>query len=331
MHFIKDFEQTKKDLIKLFRSNKPIFIARLGGNETDLVRRYIILKNLVGNEENNTNKLIEQLNKDKEFIDLSKSIKKYAGFYDTKNDINNIIKFCELYIKGCKNCDATSFSNAFLLSYYFYDSSWQYYVNNNTKDQYDTMISVIYKNNINIYDYTFFESVMPFLETFRYIAKDKKILILNSFSESIELQKKQLNKLINNYRFPNCTIITYKTPITYNENGKPFMSFPHNDFFETIENIQNDIKVIDFDIALLSCGAYSMFLGSFIKDTGKQAIYIGGILQIYFGIMGSRFKTSFFESFLNKQTMLNEPVEKNQIIKNAMQNFDKNEGFSAYF
>jgi hypothetical protein len=50
-----------------------------------------------------------------------------------------------------------------------------------------------------------------------------------------------------------------------------------------------DIAALDFDIALLGCGGYGLPLCNFIKTKlKKSAIYIGGGLQLLFGISGSR-------------------------------------------
>ena len=52
-----------------------------------------------------------------------------------------------------------------------------------------------------------------------------------------------------------------------------------------------DIKKLDFDIALLGCGAYGLPLCNFIKsDLKKSAIYIGGGLQLLFGVIGRRWE-----------------------------------------
>jgi hypothetical protein len=53
----------------------------------------------------------------------------------------------------------------------------------------------------------------------------------------------------------------------------------------------NDICKIDFDIALLSCGGYGIPLTHFIKkQLNKSSIYVGGGLQILFGVMGQRWE-----------------------------------------
>ena len=43
-------------------------------------------------------------------------------------------------------------------------------------------------------------------------------------------------------------------------------------------------------MALLSCGGYANPIGSYIYEKGKSAIYVGGVLQMYFGILGSRWE-----------------------------------------
>ena len=46
---------------------------------------------------------------------------------------------------------------------------------------------------------------------------------------------------------------------------------------------------MDFDIALLGCGCYGHPLCDFIRnELNKSAIYIGGGLQLLFGVMGGR-------------------------------------------
>ena len=45
---------------------------------------------------------------------------------------------------------------------------------------------------------------------------------------------------------------------------------------------------IDFDIAIIGCGAYGFVLGAALKDMGKAAIHLGGATQLLFGIRGKR-------------------------------------------
>ena len=55
--------------------------------------------------------------------------------------------------------------------------------------------------------------------------------------------------------------------------------------------MKKDISKLEFDIALVSCGGYGLLLCDFIKrELEKGAIYIGGGLQLQFGVMGNRWE-----------------------------------------
>ncbi|MCR5064109.1 MAG: hypothetical protein K6A89_12590, partial [Treponema sp.] len=62
----------------------------------------------------------------------------------------------------------------------------------------------------------------------------------------------------------------------------------YSSWFEALEATKKKIDEVDFDIALLGCGAYGLPLGAYIKSKGKTAIHIGGALQLLFGIKGNR-------------------------------------------
>ncbi|CAH2030484.1 hypothetical protein [Trichlorobacter ammonificans] len=64
------------------------------------------------------------------------------------------------------------------------------------------------------------------------------------------------------------------------------------DWFEALGAMQNAIADTDFDIALIGAGAYGLPLAAYVKSLGKQAIHMGGTLQLLFGIMGKRWDTS---------------------------------------
>ena len=45
-----------------------------------------------------------------------------------------------------------------------------------------------------------------------------------------------------------------------------------------------------FDVALLSCGGLAQLLGQHLFDTNRSAVVVGGALQVWFGILGKRWK-----------------------------------------
>ena len=59
-------------------------------------------------------------------------------------------------------------------------------------------------------------------------------------------------------------------------------------WFEALDYMVEQCKNIEFDVALIGCGAYGLPLAAEIKRMGKSAIHMGGALQILFGIKGKR-------------------------------------------
>jgi hypothetical protein len=64
-------------------------------------------------------------------------------------------------------------------------------------------------------------------------------------------------------------------------------------WFEALEYMFEETMKIDFDIAIIGCGAYGMPLAAKLKKTGKQAIHLGGETQLLFGIKGKWWEENY--------------------------------------
>ena len=133
-----------------------------------------------------------------------------------------------------------------------------------------------------------------------------------------------------------CTFSTYNTPVTYNNvetDDIDKLNFVEtNNWLEQTEKMENDISKLDFDIALLSCASYATCLGTFIsKDLHKTAIYIGGVLNIFFNIKGERYVNHEYYKPINNISYRIEAIEK-KIYENIKGGrTTKSESFNAYF
>ena len=65
---------------------------------------------------------------------------------------------------------------------------------------------------------------------------------------------------------------------------------PHANWSQSLDTVLRSIDKLDgaFDVALVAAGSYGMPLAAAIKRMGKGAIYVGGGLQLMFGIKGER-------------------------------------------
>lgn len=116
--------------------------------------------------------------------------------------------------------------------------------------------------------------------------KGRKVLVVHPFTQSIQKQYKRKHEIFKgNHTLPDFDLVTY--PAVQSIAGNKPTGF--DSWFQALEFMKNDISKIDFEIAILGCGAYGMPLASFIKrDLHKKAIHLGGNVQILFGILGSR-------------------------------------------
>lgn len=237
--------------------NNGLFLNRFGGTDFNLMYNTIYKKNITINELN---------------VDYYVNhLQEWNGYYDYTNNknlkLNNLLNFL-------KKLDDIYRNNKF-----------------NTVACFDPNIKYIDYfseiNNLYFCYHKYFENVDIFLKIFQKICNKKKILIINSFTDLIESQITNLNKLYNNKFFLNCEFKFIKTPLCYKESISTETDIKEN-FFELVDYLCDKINKIDYDIALLGCGTYAHFLGEFIKNKNKKAIYIGGILPAYFGIIQDR-------------------------------------------
>lgn len=114
--------------------------------------------------------------------------------------------------------------------------------------------------------------------------KGKNVLVIHPFIHSIEKQYKNKEKLFENKDIlPDYNLILMEA-IQSNAGAE----VPYKDWFEALKYMEDKIDSIDFDIALLGCGAYGLPLAAHIKRLGKKAVHLGGGLQLLFGIKGKR-------------------------------------------
>jgi hypothetical protein len=115
---------------------------------------------------------------------------------------------------------------------------------------------------------------------------DKKVLIIHQFENTIRFQYNNKDKIWQNEHYgkiPDLSLFTYK-PVWVLGQEKP-----HKSWRESLQYMKDGISKIDFDVAILACSYFSMPLLNFIKtEMGKSCIYMGGQLQILFGIKGFR-------------------------------------------
>lgn len=112
--------------------------------------------------------------------------------------------------------------------------------------------------------------------------KGKKILVIHPFKKTIESQYKKRKELGILPKLKSFEIIKAVQTLggTLDER--------FGTWFDALDYMKKEIDKKDFDVALIACGAYGLPLAAHVKSIGKQALHVGGGLQLLFGIKGKR-------------------------------------------
>lgn len=299
MEIVKEqsFPHISDIITQLMTTSEPVWIARIGGSD------YNFYKFLWDNLECKT-KLDK--NEIKLFEFHRNNVSFYNGYFDFNDKLSIAYESGQLYIDSLLNSDFT-----LLLGHEYNEIMKKEFVYTNIVKEYTK------DKTHQCCSYSIIEGGLApegsqtsgsfFLNSFKIWGNNKKILIVSPFADTIEYQTQpdRINKILNNYEFPNCKFLNYKTPITYNDyNGAKTNYFTNNtkDFNNWIElsnKMVDDISKLDFDIAFISAGGYTMHLGNEIKKMGKKAIYIGGLLNVFFNIYGKRYDNGYYTTIQN--------------------------------
>lgn len=257
-------EEANNILNRVLSSPKPIMIARFGAFELGMtlsVRTPFNLKNVFRFVTGD----IANLGYDRK---LARSFCYNAGFFP--NDRKLIEKYAELLVNDMKDCDILG--------------SWL-----PAEKQFSKELKHCVKISL--------KDLEPFYYSNPWTLQlaNKKVLVIHPFRDSIMHQWKKRELLFGgNIIMPECDLQVMKSIQTLAGNKVEFKTW-----FEALQYMEEEIGKRDFDIALLGCGAYGFNLAAYIKRMGKQAVHLGGFLQILFGVMGKRWEGKY--SFVNEQ------------------------------
>ena len=114
----------------------------------------------------------------------------------------------------------------------------------------------------------------------------KKVLVIDAFRETILRQYEKREMLFDNPEtlpeFADLHVVQAVQTIAGNTDGR------FRDWFEALDWMYTEAVKIDFDTAIIGCGAYGFPLAAKLKAAGKQAFHMGGATQLLFGIKGGR-------------------------------------------
>lgn len=197
-----------------------------------------------------------------------------AGFFP--NDVSLMPRFYDEMIRGCRETD--------------YLAAWfqpfeDYYLN------------TVFSKDMHL---TYLHYIDPFRcpeAPWTAALKGKKVLVIHPQAKIIEQQYRKRELL-----FPGTEILPeFELQVQKAvQTNAGETDERYRDWFEALEDMYEQAMQKEFDLAILGCGAYGFPLAAKMKQAGKQAVHMGGISQVLFGIHGKRWDEDKNHRFLQQ-------------------------------
>ena len=147
--------------------------------------------------------------------------------------------------------------------------------------------------------------------------KNKKVLVIHPFTDTIKKQYIKRDKIFKRGYLPKFKLKTLKAVQSIGGETDNF-----KDWFKALKYMKDEMEKIDFDIALIGCGAYGFPLAAHAKKLGKIGFHLGGELQTIFGIIGKRYENpshadGIYLKYINKHWIRPNKNERPKNYKNV--------------
>lgn len=254
--------QAANDLVfELLANDKPCMVARFGTTEINCINNYLC----VHSSKSYYQKCLEYITDNTHTPwwnrDHFHTMSIYSGIFPETQEMAE--RFSERYLKDIPEID--------LLVCHQYYEKFMPLRTDVTRIQLETL-------------YPFFVE-RPWTR----ILKGKRVLVIHPFEQTIQQQYAKRQLLFANPNvLPDFELITMRAVQTVAGNKSAFA-----DWFEALHYMEDQIDKINFDIALIGCGAYGLPLAAHVKRSGGKAVHLGGGLQLLFGIIGKRWVVDY--------------------------------------
>ena len=253
---ITDPDKASELIYNLLASGKPCMIARYGAFELASVVNYLGVRN----PHHSLLKYITgkelQWWWNKRLMSFMQS---NAGFFPATEE--NLMKFGEMMVEDSKQVDILG--------------SWlstEQYLNEQLKSA----------SRVHLMQLEPFWGTKPWSRAL----KGKRVLVVHPFSETIKTQYNKRHELfLKDETLPDFGVLEVVRAVQ-SIGGES----SYKDWFDALNFMKSEIEKHDFDVCLVGCGAYGFPLAAHVKRMGKQAVHLGGALQLLFGIRGNRWE-----------------------------------------
>ena len=251
---IRTIPSLSNEIAEWIESGKPMLLARLGGTEGNIAGQYCE----------------KVLNLRKSYLSQTLDwLFTTSGFFadDYEDRTIAVDEYARLTLEGLKECDFLSamFPPKIYMPYFF--------------KRFATNATPTFSDFGPYFD-------IPVENTWVRALKNKKVLVINSFTDSIAYQYRRKDQLVRSKEFelPDFELLTYRTYVT--QVGERPGGFANS--FQVLDRMLNDIRKYDFDVALIGAGAYGFPIAVEVKRMGKCALETCSHTPLFFGVYGER-------------------------------------------
>ena len=272
-----DFSSEQEKIKMYLNSNRPIMLGRFGTTELNTFLNYLQVsgKNIDSEKFSKINYIFDRCLPN--FFTRRNKIlmSNLSGFFPTTD--TELLKWGDRVFDDLKCLDAL-----------FIWQESEKYIKTYLKDKDKILCSDMY------YPYLF-------KNPWTSVLKGKKVLVISPFAELIKEQYTNKRELL--FKDPNVLPLfkSLETITAYNVLGGNNCYSNINSWMEALIDMEKQMDNLDYEIAIIGCGAYAFDLAAYAKRSGKKAITMCGSLQVLFGIYGTR-----YEEFLKDNGILNE-------------------------
>jgi hypothetical protein len=249
------FEKIQKTIETSELENKPYFIGRVSYNEASLCGHYLSNKQAGAN--------------------IRLNMLWVAGIQlNVPEDIRDYIK---AYTSAINECDMVGIYDSLMYTHML--------------DFHHFMARLMYKKSRYC-----IEALEPFRfmdePSYRFpqLLENKRILIITSHADTIQQQIQSGKQFHNKSIFPESATLQVYRSVQQNSKSNDDQSWKVH-----LEKMKEDLTQLaedkPYDVVVAACGGFGMILSNFLhKELKKSVIYVGGALQLYFGVKGNRWK-----------------------------------------
>ena len=278
-------------ILSKFAENKPFIVPRIGVYETEFAR--------IGDIWYKTQNATPET---RDFVQRRITILQQNTGILVKT-APHIMEYSQTYLRAFSNCELYA--------------GWEKHggAYKHIKESHDYVVSQAAHNKTQIWTKAFDIFHYIYGTPWTHALKGKRILIVSSFAETIRKQIAVRQNLYDGVDlFPDCSFVFIQPPQTHGAiPSTPDDTDYYGVYLAKFTTQLNEIKDT-YDVALVACGGYGNPVCNHIfESSGKTAINVGGVLQMYFGVAGNRWyrnSPEIIQLFLNEHWTRPSPEER---------------------